>query len=245
MNRAKSDMPFLDHLEELRWCLLKSIIAIFIGGIITYHYGDSIIFVLVQPTQSLAIDLSLQVLNVTSMFTVKLSVAIFGGILLGFPVILYQFWRFVSPAFEEKHPFTVLIAILFSVLFFIIGISFAYFIIVPFSLSFFTSLTSSKIFIEYNFTLEGYLLYILYLVFGCGLLFQLPVLSLFFTYIGIFTPVFLREYRKSSIIIAMILGAILTPPDPLSQILIVIPLVLLYEFSILISKIFKPKNSMQ
>ena len=114
--------------------------------------------------------------------------------------------------------------------------SFAYFIIIPFSLSFFTSLTSNTVYIDYHFTLEGYLVYILWLVFGCGLLFQLPVISIFFTHIGIFTPSFLREYRKYAIITALIIGAVLTPPDPLSQILIVIPLIVLYELSILISK---------
>ena len=121
---------------------------------------------------------------------------------------------------------------------------FAYYIIIPFSLTFFTSLTSDTIHVNYNFTLEGYLIYILWLIFGCGLLFQLPVISVFFTRIGIFTPEFLRQYRKFAIIIALILGAILTPPDPVSQILIVIPLIVLYEFSILLSKILQPKSQM-
>ena len=98
--------------------------------------------------------------------------------------------------------------------------------------------------VDYNFTLEGYLIYILWLIFGCGLLFQLPVISIFFTRIGILTPAFLKQYRKYAIVLAFILAAILTPPDPISQILIVIPLLLLYEFSILISKILKPKDSL-
>ena len=122
--------------------------------------------------------------------------------------------------------------------------SFAYFVIIPFSLSFFTSLTAETIDIAYNFTLEGYLVYILWLIFGCGLLFQLPVVSIFFTKIGFLTPAFLREYRKLAIVVFLILGAILTPPDPVSQILIVVPLIILYEFSILISKLFKPKDSL-
>ena len=87
-------------------------------------------------------------------------------------------------------------------------------------------------------------MYILWLIFGCGLLFQLPVVSTFFTKIGILTPGFLREYRKLAIVAFLILGAILTPPDPVSQILIVLPLVVLYEFSILISKLFKSKDSL-
>ena len=244
MSKSNIEMPFLDHLEELRWRLVKSILTIICGSLLTYHYGDSLIFLLVSPIHSLDIEMNLQVLKVTSMFSVKLSVALFGGIIMGFPILLFQFWRFILPAFEGNYGYSIFFTILFSSIFFVLGMSFAYFIIIPFSLNFFTSLTSASVPVDYNFTLEGYLIYILWLIFGCGLLFQLPVTSIFFTRIGILTPAFLKQYRKYAIIMAFILAAILTPPDPLSQILIVIPLLLLYEFSILISKILKPKDSL-
>ena len=244
MNNQSPEMPFWDHLEELRWRLIKSIIAILIGAGFSYAYSDIIMYWLINPTESLLIDLNLQVLKITSMFTVKLSVALFGGMILGFPVILYQFWRFISPAFEDKYGVAVIFTVLFSSAFFLLGMSFAYFAIIPFSLAFFTSLTAETIDVAYNFTLEGYLMYILWLIFGCGLLFQLPVISIFFTKIGILTPAFLREYRKFAVVVFLILGAVLTPPDPVSQILIVVPLIILYEFSILISKLFKPKDSL-
>ena len=240
MNDQAVNMPFWDHVEELRSRLIKSIFATMLGAIFVYGYSDFIMQILILPLDALDMDISLQVLKVTSMFTTKLSIALFGGIICGLPVIMYQFWRFVLPAFEDRYTLLIFISIFFSVIFFIIGMSFAYFIIVPFSLRFFTSLINENIDIIYNFTLEAYLIYILWLIFGSGLVFQLPIISTFFTRIGILTPAFLREYRKFAIIIFLILGAILTPPDPLSQILIVIPLVLLYEFSILISKIFKP-----
>ena len=242
MNSQNHDMSFWAHLEELRWRLIKSIFAIIIGATITYHYGDIVIYYLVAPSQSLSVEMNMQVLKVTSMFTVKLSVALFGGIFIGLPIILYQFWRFASPAFEGKNDFISFITILFSSLFFILGMSFAYFIIIPFSLTFFTSLTSSTVPIDYNFTLEGYLIYVLWMIFGCGLLFQLPAISVFFTRMGILTPAFLKEYRKISIVIILIIGAIFTPPDPVSQILVVIPLLFLYEISILISKLLTPKT---
>ena len=244
MNNQSPEMPFWDHLEELRWRLIKSIIAILIGAGFSYAYSDLIMYWLINPTESLSIDLNLQVLKITSMFTVKLSVALFGGMILGLPVILYQFWRFISPAFEDKYGVAVIFTVLFSSAFFLLGMSFAYFVIIPFSLAFFTSLTAETIDVAYNFTLEGYLMYILWLIFGCGLLFQLPVISIFFTKIGILTPAFLREYRKFAVVVFLILGAVLTPPDPVSQILIVVPLIILYEFSILISKLFKPKDSL-
>ena len=244
MDNKQTEMPFWDHLEELRWRLIKSIIFILLGAFVTYYYSDQIMKWLITPTDSLSIDLNLQVLKVTSMFTIKLSVALFGGMIAGLPVIIYQFWRFISPAFDVKHGISVLLTILFSSFFFIIGMSFAYFIIIPFSLSFFTSLTSDFITIDYNFTLEGYLIYVLWLIFGCGILFQLPVISIFFTRIGIFTPEFLKQYRKYAIIMSLILSAMLTPPDPISQVLIVLPLLCLYELSILISKFLKSRNSL-
>ena len=244
MNNQSPEMPFWDHLEELRWRLIKSIIVILIGAGFSYAYSDIIMYWLINPTESLLIDLNLQVLKITSMFTVKLSVALFGGMILGLPVILYQFWRFISPAFEDKYGVAVIFTVLFSSAFFLLGMSFAYFVIIPFSLVFFTSLTVETIDVAYNFTLEGYLMYTLWLIFGCGLLFQLPVISIFFTKIGILTPAFLREYRKFAVVVFLILGAVLTPPDPVSQILIVVPLIILYEFSILISKLFKPKDSL-
>ena len=244
MTDHSKEMPFWDHLEELRWRLIKILLTVFSGGIITYHYSDILMKLLILPTESLQVDLHLQVLKVTSMFTVKLSVALFGGIILGLPMIVYQFYRFVSPAFEAQHGMAVFLTLLFSTTFLLLGMSFAYFVIIPFSLAFFTTLTATTIEVAYNFTLEGYLTYILWMVFGCGLLFQLPVISVFFTKIGIFTPAFLREYRKFAVVLFLILGAILTPPDPVSQILIVLPLIALYEFSILISKIFKPKSEL-
>ena len=107
MSSQNIEMPFWEHIEELRWHLIKSILAIIAGAVITNHYGDIIIYWLVSPSQVLDMDLNLQVLKVTSMFTVKLTVALFGGIFIGLPVILYQFWSFISPAFEEKHGFSV------------------------------------------------------------------------------------------------------------------------------------------
>jgi len=242
LSQIDFDMSFLEHLEELRWRIIKSMIIILIGAFIAYFISDEIIRLLLLPTHSLDINMNLQVLKITSMFSIKLSVSLFGGIIIGLPLLLFQFWKFVSPAFEGEYGYSIFFIILFSSFFFLIGISFAFYFIVPYSLAFFTSLISSTIPVNYNFTLESYLIYVLWLILGCGLLFQLPIISIFLTRIGILTPAFLRYYRKISIVILLVMSAILTPPDPLSQIIIVIPLLLLYEFSILISRILKPKD---
>ncbi len=241
MTKNQKQMPFWDHLEELRWRIIKVLLAVMIGGIFTYYFSDLLLKLLVAPTKDLSIEPDLQVLKVTSMFMVKLSVSIMGGIIVGLPVIIYQVWRFIAPAFENSHDISILFTIMFATVFFLLGLTFGYLVIIPFSLNFFTSLTSSTVTVSYNFTLDGYLTYTLWLLFACGLVFQLPVLALFFTRIGLLTPPFLRHYRKYAFVLFLIVGALLTPPDPLSQILIVIPLTILYEFSIFISWIFRKK----
>ena len=243
MTNKFPEMPFWDHLEELRWRLITSIVVILIGAGITYKFSDTIMLWLIIPTESLDIDLNLQVLKITSMFTVKLSVALFGGITLGLPVLLFQFWRFVSPAFEDKHGFAVLLTVLFSSGFFVLGMCFAYFVIIPFSLAFFTSLTSESVDVAYNFTLEGYLTYILWLVFGCGLLFSAS--SDFYIFYQDRHPnaFILRSIEICHCFISHTRSSADTSGS-CQSILIVIPLILLYEFSILISKLIKPKDSL-
>ncbi len=243
MPDPKADnMSFWEHLEELRWRIFKALAAIVVGGIFCYYFSDRIIQALVQPTTELSVMLDMQVLKVTSMFMVKLSISIMGGICIGLPVIIYQLWKFITPAFEESKDLTVFLIVVFSTFFFLLGLSFGYFVLLPFTLNFFTSLTTELVPVNYNFTLDGYLHYVIWILFACGLTFQLPVIVLFFSKIGLFTPSALRKYRKFAFVGFLIVGAILTPPDPLSQIMIVFPLVLLYEFSIFISWIYSRKK---
>jgi sec-independent protein translocase protein TatC len=236
-------LAFWDHLEELRWRLFKSIFTIIIFSIVSFNYSDELMEILISPTTQLNVKLNLQVLKVTSMFTIKLTLALMSGIICSIPILIYQFWRFISPAMEGNYTIQVLGIVLFSSFFFFGGIFFAYSIIIPYSLSFFTSMTFQNFPVNYNYTLNGYLSYILWLILTCGILFQLPVITFFFSKMGLLTPAFLRHYRKYVFVFFLILAAILTPPDPLSQILIVIPLMVLYEFSILMSWFINRKKS--
>tara|TARA_B100000945_G_C20349452_1_gene581496 strand:+ start:215 stop:931 length:717 start_codon:yes stop_codon:yes gene_type:complete len=238
MNTKYLEMSFWEHLEELRWCLIKIIISVLLASIIIYNSSEFWMQLLIRPSKSLS--LTLQVLNVTSIFIVKLNLAIIGGLFLAYPFILYQIWKFISPAFIIKKNM-ILLLIITSNIFFIVGAMFAYHIIIPVSLKFFTSLITN-IMVLYNFTLEGYLLYMISFIVAFGLIFQIPFLSLILTRIGLFTPPFLKQYRKVSILIFLIISAIITPPDPISQLLVVLPLILLYELSIIISQVFKPKH---
>ena len=176
------------------------------------------------------------------MFTIKLGISLMGGIILSIPILFFQFWRFVSPAIEENYTIQIIGIVLFSSIFFFGGLLFAYSVIIPYTLSFFTSMTFQDFPVNYNYTLDGYLNYILWLILTCGILFQLPVVTFFFSKIGLLTPAFLRHYRKYVFVFFLILAAVLTPPDPLSQILIVIPLMILYEISLFMSWLIHRKK---
>ena len=239
MNKNEKEMPFWEHLEELRWCLIKSIVSVVIFSFIVYVNWDFFLKILLNPSESLNIKLNLQVLKITSMFVIKISCSLLLGIIFSLPIILYQIWSFVNPALNKNFKLSIIFLTLFGSIFFIIGICFGYYILVPFSLDFFSSLIPVTFNIEHNFTLDNYLYFVLWLSFLCGLIFQLPVISLYLTKIGLLTSAFLPHYRKYAYLFFLIMGAILTPPDPFSQIIVAIPLIFLYELSIIIAFFYK------
>ena len=232
-----SNMTFIDHLEELRWRIIKSLIGILLGSAIIFFFIDEIFQILLHPTTLLDSPPTLQVLKVHGMFMIKWGIAFIGGLILGIPVITFQLWKFIAPGLlknERKYAFPI---VLFSFISFIAGVLFAYFIIIPFSLNFFSSM--GYVDVENNFSINYYFSYILWLIFSSGLLFQLPVLVVIFTLIGILTPPFMRHYRRHSFITILILSALITPPDPISLLMMSLPLILLYELSIILCSIFK------
>ena len=230
-------MTFIDHLEELRWRIIKALIGILLGSAIIFFFIDEIFQILLHPTTLLDSPPTLQVLKVHGMFMIKWGIAFIGGLILGIPVITFQLWKFIAPGLlknERKYVFPI---VLFSFISFIAGVLFAYFIIIPFSLNFFSSM--GYVDVENNFSINYYFSYILWLIFSSGLLFQLPVLVVIFTLIGILTPPFMRHYRRHSFITILILSALITPPDPISLLMMSLPLILLYELSIILCSIFK------
>lgn len=228
------EMPFLDHLEELRWRIIKSAIAIFVGMIVCLFFSQKILDFLIWPTTHLDTPLELQVLKVQGMFVVKLEVGFFGGLVLGLPFILVQLWQFISPGLfqTERKFFIPLVAS--STLLFLIGLAFAYFIILPFAINFFIGLVSGNI--KANIAIDFYIGFVLRILVIFGFIFQLPILTYFLSKIGLLTPDFMRKYRRHAVIVIFVVAAILTPPDILTQVLLGIPLVILYELSIFISQ---------
>ena len=234
-------MHFLDHLEELRWRLLKSLISVLIGSVVTFYFIDIIIEFLIKPTQNLANPMDLQVLKVQGMFMIKWGIALIGGFVLAIPVLTYQLWKFISPGLYLNERKYVVPLIFFTYLSFLVGLVFSYTVIIPFSLEFFTSVGVDQI--ENNFSINYYFNFVTWLMIGSGLIFELPVLVFILSIIGLLTPAFMSHYRRHSIVIILILSAFITPPDPVSLVLMFIPLWLLYEISIGVSWLVNRKRS--
>ena len=235
----EGSMSFLEHLEELRWRLIYSFIGIVIGTILSWIFIDYLInVILLQPAKNAGIDL--QNLKPFGQVFVYLEVAIICGLVLSIPNVFYQFWKFIAPALKEKERKYISSIVVFSSLCFIIGIVFAYFVMLPLSLDFASQFGTKDI--NNQFAINEYLSVIISVMLGAGVVFELPMVTYFLTKIGILTPMFMSKYRKYAIVVILILSAFLTPADIVSQIILAIPLSFLYEFSILISKaVYKKK----
>ena len=226
-----SDMAFIDHLEELRWRILKSLGSILVMAVLTFNFADYLVYILTAPADNRGIGL--QTLTPQGMFILKWNLAIIGGFILSIPVITIQIRKFVSPGLYNRERKILLPLILTVFLCFILGAIFAYMVILPFSLNFFASMVTDNV--QNNFSINYYFSFVLALIIGSGVIFEMPVASFLFSSIGIITPSFLRRFRREAIMVTVILSAIITPPDPISLIIMSIPMVILYEISILVS----------
>lgn len=233
-------MSFLQHLEELRWRFVYSIIGILIGTIITWIFIDFLVdSILLIPAKNA--NIKLQNLRPFGQLFLFMQIAITGGIILSIPNIFYQMWKFISPALKQSEKKYISLIVVFSTVCFLSGIAFAYFIMLPLTLKFAGEFGSTDI--ENNFAIAEYFSIIISVMLAAGLVFELPMLSFLLSKIGILTPQIMRKFRKHSIITILILAAILTPgTDPVAQILLAIPLGLLYEISIYVSKVFSKKS---
>lgn len=226
-------MSLFDHLEELRWRILKSLASIIIMSILTFNFANYLVEILIKPATQINSDLNLQVLTIQGMFLLKWNLSIICGIILSLPVITVQVWKFLSPGLYNKEKKILVPLILTAFICFILGGIFAYKVILPFSLDFFASMITADI--QNNFSINYYFSFVLTLMIGAGLIFELPVASFLFSSIGIINPEFLRTYRREAIAVTIILSAIITPPDPISLIIMSIPILVLYEISIAVS----------
>ena len=254
------EMSFLDHLEELRWLLVRSTLAILIMAFGAYFISDYLFDTIIfGPTRATFFtyeffcDLSHQIgiaesicitelpfiiqnTQMEGQVNVFLWMCILAGFILAFPYILWQIWIFISPALYEKEKKNAVVFIFSSSLLFFLGVLFGYFVVIPMSVNFVATFSVSEI-VKNQFTLDSYMGMVKTSVLASGLFFELPIIIYFLTKLGLVTPVFLRKYWKYAVVIILIVAAIVTPPDVVSQTIVAIPMLIIYEVSIFISSI--------
>ncbi len=238
-------MPFLDHLEELRWTLIKAGAGVLVTTILCAFFSEWIVDrVLIGPTRSdfvmydvLALsaeEINLLNRTITGQFFADIGTIIVVGLIVGSPVLVYYFWKFIEPALYPKEKSGMRFAAVFAAFFFLLGIAFGYFILTPLALQFFAQYTLSPQ-IENHFDIMTYFSMVSFWALGTGLLFELPVAVYFLAKVGFLTPEAMRAYRKYALLVVLGVGAFLTPPDPISQVIVALPLLGLYELSIYIA----------
>lgn len=247
----EKNMSFLDHLEELRWRLVRSAIAIVVIAIALWIFRewllenlflsmrnpDFISFKLMCNYLSVCVEeipIDYQSTTVTGQFSYAIMMSVLGGLVLSFPFVFYQIWSFVKPGLKKNEKSVVKGIVLWVSLLFFTGIAFGYFVVAPLCVQFFGNFKISDM-IENRFTINSFMSTVLSTIFYSGLLFLLPIVSYLFTKLGILTPAFLRKYRKHAIVGILILSALITPPDLISQVIVGIPILILYEAGIFIS----------
>ena len=273
------EMPFLDHLEELRWCFLKALAAVLAGALVCFVFSDAIVEILTYPYEEAVVSMQsaraagpveavrglllrwwdtgfspalpdtasaeadpaippgrrLQSLRPMTYFFVTLQIAIIGGLVLALPVVFFQLWRFVAPGLLARERRLLLPVAGLSVLCFSCGGMIAYWIVLPLGLRFFLGLEPPDM--TSQWAVDEYVGFVLRLLLGFGLVFELPVVTLLLAKMGVVTPQLMRRFRRYGIVAIFLLAAIFTPPDPLSQLLMALPLLGLYEISIWVAKV--------
>lgn len=238
----RSEMPFLDHLEELRqrilWCLGFIFVGIVFGFYLNSQYD--LLQILVEPVSPYLEDGKLMIIKPTEGFMIALKLSFGFGLLLASPIIIYNIWAFVAPALLRKERRVVFPLLFASIFMFILGAVMAYFITLPIGMAFFSKFQFAST--EFRLAAGSYLDMALKMILITGIVFELPIAILMLARLGIISPEFLRSKRRHAIIAIMILCMVVTPPDPGSMILVTVPMVFLYELSVWIAYVVAHKR---
>jgi len=255
--KGEKEMSFLEHLEELRWHIIRSILAIVFFMILAFIFKNfifgSIILGPKNPefitnrllcqlggffkTTALCINtkpLNLINIKMSGQLTTHITVSMVAGLILAFPVILWEFWQFFKPALHANEAKYAKGAVFAASMLFFTGVLFGFFMLAPLSIHFLSSYEIDPM-VTNQINIRSYIGTLTSICLATGLVFELPIIAFFLTKIGLITPTFMRKYRKHAIVVVFIIAAIITPPDVFSQTLVAIPLLILYEVSILIS----------
>lgn len=232
-------MPVTEHLEELRSRLIRIVIAVVAGTVVSYFFRYEILAFLQVPIKKVLEDEPLRFFSLMEPFIVHIKVAVYSGIFFSVPVILYQIWLFVSPGLLEKERKYLLPFIFMGSVFFLLGASLCYYIILPFGTEFFINFDPS---LQSTINIASYISFCIRLILVFGIVFQLPLILVLLSKIGLVSSKGLAEKRKYAYVLFFIIGATLTPPDPLTQTLMAGPLILMYELSVILTKAFGKKK---
>lgn len=263
MAEGTKEMSFFDHLEELRWRILRSAIVVLLVSLLAFIFKDFVFDeIIFAPTQgdfvsytywcNLVLKLKLGeelclgnfdfvIINteMAGQFMVHIKIALSIGLIVAFPYLVWEIWRFVSPGLHEKEVKASRSAILASSMLFFFGVLFGYYILTPFSLDFLSKYNVSSI-VSNTFTLTNYIDFVSTLVLASGIMFQLPMAVFFLAKLGIVSARMMQEYWRYALLICLVLSAIITPPDVASMVMVAVPLFGLYLLSILIAKRINP-----
>jgi sec-independent protein translocase protein TatC len=255
-----NEMSFLDHLEELRWHLIRATAAIVIIGLVAFLMKDFIFDTIIFgpkkmsfPTYRLFCNIAtrigvesafcadqlpftIQNRTMAGQFSAHIWTSIWAGFIVGFPYVLYELWRFISPGLYEKERRYSRGFILIASLLFFMGVLFGYYVVAPLSINFLGTYQVSKEVLN-EIDISSFISTVRASVIACGIMFELPIIIFFLTKIGLVTPETLRKYRKIALVVVLIVSAVITPPDVASQIIVAVPVLLLYQISIHISSV--------
>ena len=234
-------IPLAGHLEELRKRIIYSLIAIAVGFLASYGFSEQIYSLIALPIKPFLKDGNAFIFTgLTEAFFTYFKLSIFSGIILSTPVIIYQIWCFIAPGLYKKEKSYAFPFVFLSTFFFLGGVAFCYFVVFPIACKFFAEFASD--YIQMKLSIKDYLSFTCKFLLAFGIIFELPVFVLFLAKLGIVNDTLLRKNRKIVILVVFVIAAFLTPPDMVSQILMAIPLIFLYELSIIIAKIFGKKK---
>jgi sec-independent protein translocase protein TatC len=229
------EMSFLEHLEEFRWHIIKALLGFVVATIACSLYADTIVQdILMKPLRD--VGMKAQVLAPYGIVLLYMQTVLICGFIISMPNTLYWLWKFVAPGLlRRERRYVGWIVGLTSMCFFI-GVAFAYVLLMPAALGFFAGFGTKNI--DLNPSMDNYISFVLMLLLGSGLVFELPMISYFLTKMGILTPAFMKKYRRHSIVVILIIAAIVTPsPDFITQGILALPMILLYEISIHVSRV--------
>jgi len=252
--RQEKEMSFLDHLEELRWHIIRSLVSVVFFAIIVFIFKEFVFdiiifapkresFITYQIFRSIADficfqppDFQIIPREFGEKFFTHLKISFWLGIVISFPYIFWELWRFIKPGLYKNEQKAARGMVFICSSLFLMGVFFGYFVISPFAIKFLAGYNISSIDVISSSSLSSYVNYMTMFTVPAGIIFELPVVVYFLSRIGLLTPDFMRKYRRHAIVIILLFAAIITPPEVVTQILIGIPVLILYEISIFVSK---------